>query len=108
MTRFQLILPVHSHNVTKNLTGHRRHVEGPQIYQINQQTNSFQNMWHAIGKKWPFGQEIDFVQKNTSKSAIFVCTNLGYLTLEGSGRETVDKRSTLGLSLKTWGYDGSN
>ena len=25
---------VHSHNVTKNLTGHRMHEEGPQIYQI--------------------------------------------------------------------------
>ena len=25
-TRFQLILPLHSHNVTKNLTGHRMHV----------------------------------------------------------------------------------
>ena len=30
-TRFQLILPVHSHNVTKNLTGHRMHVQDPQI-----------------------------------------------------------------------------
>ena len=28
---------VHSHNVTKNLTGHRMHEEGPQIYQINRQ-----------------------------------------------------------------------
>ena len=33
-TRFQLILPVHSQNVTKNLTGHRMHVAGPQTYQI--------------------------------------------------------------------------
>ena len=31
MTRFQLILPVDSHKVTKNLTGHRMHVAGPQI-----------------------------------------------------------------------------
>ena len=45
MTRFQLILPVHSQNVTKNLTGHRMHVAGPQIYQINRQTNSFQNIY---------------------------------------------------------------
>ena len=43
-TRFQLILPVDSHNVTKNLTGQRMHVEGPQIYQMNHQTNSFKNM----------------------------------------------------------------
>ena len=33
-TRFRLILPVHSHNVTKNLTGHRMHVEGPKIRPI--------------------------------------------------------------------------
>ena len=38
-TRFQLILSVDSHNVTKNLTGHRMHVEGPQVYQMNRQTN---------------------------------------------------------------------
>ena len=41
MTRFQLILPVDSQNVTKNLTGHRMHVAGPQIYQMNHQINSF-------------------------------------------------------------------
>ena len=34
MIRFQLILPVDSHNVTKNRTGHRMHVEGPQICQM--------------------------------------------------------------------------
>ena len=33
-TRFQLILPVHYQNVTKNLTGHRMHVAGPQKYQM--------------------------------------------------------------------------
>ena len=40
----QLILPVADHNVMKNVTGKRMHVEGPQIYQINRQTNSFQIM----------------------------------------------------------------
>ena len=39
--------------------------------------------------------------------AIFVCTNLGYQTLEGPGRETVDIRSTSDLPVKTWGYDSS-
>ena len=34
MTRFQLILQVRKHNVTKNLTGHRMQVEVPQIYQM--------------------------------------------------------------------------
>ena len=50
MTRFQLILPVHSHNVSKNLTGHRINVEGPLIYQINRQTNSFQIMCDMLLK----------------------------------------------------------
>ena len=45
MTRFQLILPVDSHNLTKNQTGHRMHVAGPQICQINCWNNSFQNMY---------------------------------------------------------------
>ena len=40
MTRFQLILPVDSQNVTKNRTDHRMHVEGPQICQINGWNNS--------------------------------------------------------------------
>ena len=56
-----------SHNVTNNLTGHRIHLEGPQIYQINRQTNSFQNMCDMLYVK------IDrLARKNTSKSAIFV------------------------------------
>ena len=40
-----------------------------------------------------------FLQQNTLKLAIFVYTNLGYLTLEGPGHETVDTRSTSGLPL---------
>ena len=48
MTRFQLILPVDSQNVTKNLTGHKMHVSGPQIYQINQRNKSFQNMYGML------------------------------------------------------------
>ena len=31
-TRFQLLLPVANPSFTKNLTGHRMHVKGPQIY----------------------------------------------------------------------------
>ena len=49
--RFQLILPVANHNVKKNLTGHRMHVEGPQIYQMNCQINSFQNMCDMLFAK---------------------------------------------------------
>ena len=45
MTRFQLILPVDSHNATKNRTDHRMHVEGPQICQVNRWNKSLQNMY---------------------------------------------------------------
>ena len=41
MTRGQLMMQVPNHNVTKN---HRMHVEGPQIYEMNRQTNNFQNI----------------------------------------------------------------
>ena len=44
-TRFQLILPVHSQNVTENRTDHKMHVEGIQICQINRWNNSFQNIY---------------------------------------------------------------
>ena len=30
-TRFKLMVPLPNHDVTKNMTGHRMHVEGPQI-----------------------------------------------------------------------------
>ena len=39
-------MPVPNNNVTKNLTGHRMHVEGTQIYQINRQIDSFHNTQH--------------------------------------------------------------
>ena len=75
------------------------HVEGPQIYEMNRQTNNFQNICTMLQAK---------IDRQVSKSPILVDTNLGYLTLEGPGRQTVDTRSTSGLPLKTWGYDGSN
>ena len=55
-----------------------------------------------------FARKIDFVQKNTSKTAVFECTILSYLTLEGPGRQTVDTMSTAGVALKTLGYNASN
>ena len=51
MTRFQVILPVGNHNVTKNLTGQRMHVAGSEIYQMNRHTNSFQNMCDILEAK---------------------------------------------------------
>ena len=40
--------------------------------------------------------------------AFFVCTNLGFHTLEGLGRPAVDSRSTSVVPLKSLGYNGSN
>ena len=51
MTRFQVILPVGNHNVTKNLTGQRMHVAGSEIYQMNRHINSFQNMCDILEAK---------------------------------------------------------
>ena len=48
MVRFQLILLFPDHDVTNNLTGHKMHVKGPQIYQMNRQTNSFQNVYYVL------------------------------------------------------------
>ena len=104
MTRFQLIQPVDSHNVTKNLTGHRMLVAGPQICQINRWKNSFQSIYGILKAKIDcLTRKIYFVQKNASKSPFLVDTNLSYLTLEGPGRQTFDTRSTSGMALKDFG-----
>ena len=55
-TRFQLILPVQSQNVTQNQADHRMHIMGIQICQINGWNNSFQNMYSMNRQKstvWP-------------------------------------------------------
>ena len=59
-TRFQLILSVANHNVTKK------------------------SAW-----------KIEPLQKNTPKLPFLVDTNLGYLILEGPGRQTVDYDSSI-------------
>ena len=77
MIRFQLILPVANHNVTKNLTGHRMHVEGPQIYQMNCQINSFQNMCDTLKAKInSLARKIDSLQKHVK---------IGYFCVHFSG-----------------------
>ena len=93
------------------------HVEGPQIYQMNRQNLTVRFIAFRICVTcyrqkltiWP-GKSIlyFFAKKNTSKSPILLDTNLGYLTLEGPGRQMVDTRSTSRLPLKTWGYGSSN
>ena len=47
-SRFQLMVPLPNHDVIKNLTGHRIHEEGPQIFYINHQINSLQNMYDML------------------------------------------------------------
>ena len=83
------------------------HGEGPHIYQINHQTNSLQNMCDMLLAKIDrLARKIDFVQKNTSKLAILVDTNLDYLTLEGPGHQMIDT-DTDSVNYP-WGYDSSN
>ena len=90
-TRFQLILPVQSQNVTKNRTDHRMHVEGIQICQINRWNNSFQNMYSMNRQKltvWP--------------GKLILCQKTPHFCL------TVDTRSITWVPLKTLGYNALN
>ena len=65
------------------------HVEGPRIYQMNCQIDSFQNTCDMLyAKIHRLAKKIDFVQKKTSKSAILVDTNLGYLAQTDAKRLT--------------------
>ena len=75
-----------SDDVTQNLMGQRMHVDGPQISEMNLYNNSFQEIGICCGQKFTVWKENLFRPKNTSKWPILVCMNLGYLTLEGSGR----------------------
>ena len=68
--------------------GHRMHLEGPQMYQMNRQINSFQNVCDMLWAKIDsLTRKIDSLQKNITKSPILVCPNLSYPSLE---RQTVD------------------
>ena len=76
MTRCQLIPPVDFQNVTKNLTGHRMHVAGPQICQNNRWNNSFQNMYEkaTIDR---LARKIDFLQqKKPPQKRLFLCARI--------------------------------
>ena len=61
------MVPVPNHDVTKNLTGHRMHVDGSQISEMNLTTIAFRKLEHALGKNCPFGHENLFRPKNTSR-----------------------------------------
>ena len=82
------------------------HLAGPQIYQINRQNNSFQNMYGMLSATIDrLARKIDFVQKKT-QNRLFWWTRI--LTLEGPGRQTVDTSSISGVPLKTLWYNPSN
>ena len=51
MTRVQLIQPVDSHNVTKNLTGHKMYAQEPRYAELTAGTIAFRKseyVWYAI------------------------------------------------------------
>ena len=77
MTRSQLILSVQSQkNVTKNRTDHRKHVEGPQICQINRWNKIFQNMYSLNRQQltvWP-GKSI--LCQKTPQKRLFLCARI--------------------------------
>ena len=63
-TWFQLILPVRNHNVTKKSNGSQDARRGTQIYQMNRQINSFQNMCDMLKAKIDhLARKIDSLQK---------------------------------------------
>ena len=107
MTRFQLILPVDSQNVTKNLTGHRMPVAGPQICQINHWNNSFENMYGMIQATIDrLARKINFVQKEHLKIGSFGEHESG---LPDFGRPwTPNSRHQVNFRPTPSGYDGSN
>ena len=105
MTRFPLILPVQSQNVTKNRTEHRVHVEGIQIWQINGWNNSFQNMISINRQKltvWP--EKSIFCAKKTPHFRLFWWTRIWVNWL---WKDLDAKRLTpgqlLGCPWKLWG-----
>ena len=42
------MVPLQNHDVTKNMMGQRMHVEGPKIFWINRQIDSFQIMYDML------------------------------------------------------------
>ena len=83
------------------------HIDGSQMYQMNHQINSFQNMSDMLWAKIDsLARKIYFVQKNP-KTPKIIDNFSDMLTLEGAGRQT-NTRSTFRGPLKTLGYNGSN
>ena len=91
MTRFHLVVPLQSPDVTKKLMGQRMQIEGPQI------------KWKLTvwPRKW-------FSWSKYLKMALFLCTNLGFHTLEGLERPAVNSRSTSVVPLRFYRCDGSD
>ena len=101
-TRFQLKVPLPKHVVTKKSDGSldaRRGSLNILIEPLQQQLSGNWNMLQA--KIDRLATKICFVQKTPQDGLL--CTNLGYLTLEGSGRQTLDTGSTSVVPLNLTG-----
>ena len=65
------------------------HIEGPQIYQINRQTNSFQNMCDMLSAKiYRLARKIDSLHlKKNSYFCVYAENCKGYVpTMQGNDR----------------------
>ena len=104
-TRFQLILPVDSQNVTKNRTDHRMHIGGPQICQINRWNKSFQNIYMVlIGKKLTVWQGKLILCQKTHQKRLFLCARIGVTWLwKDLDAKPLTAGQLLGCPWKLWG-----
>ena len=103
-TKFQLILPVDSQNVTKNGTGHRMQVERPQICQINCLNSSFQNMYcMLLATIGHLARKIYFVQK-TPQIWLFWCARIWVTWIwKALDAKPLTPGQPLGCTWKLWG-----
>ena len=64
-------------------------------------------VWDAIDESWLFDWENLLCPKNTPKTPKIMDNFSDRLTLEGTGGQTDDTRSTFRLPLKALAYNGS-
>ena len=96
-TRFQLTVPLPSQGVIKNLPDHRMHLEIRGYLKLTLKIIAFVNMHKAK------------VELLARKNGLLSVARIWVSWFsEGPGRQTVDTRSTFGVPLKSFGYDGSN
>ena len=107
-TWFQLTMSVPNQEDTKNLTGHRMHVDGPQISYMNPYNNSFQEIGTHCRQKLTALQGKFVSSKKHLKMANFCVHESGLPDFGRLWRQTLDTRSTSMVPLKYYGNDSSN